>query len=334
MSDILVKEYRGPLVENVHKGDIAIITKENEVESFCGNIEKVVYYRSTAKPLQVLPVITSGAAEHFKFNEKEIALMAASHSGEKMHTDILKDILTKIKLSIDDLKCGTHPPFDRKTRNYLRKNNKKITPAHHACSGKHASQLALAKYFNWDLKDYYKKEHPVQKLLLETISEVTNYPANKIVQGIDGCGVVVFGLPLKYIAYSYSLMNNFETLPDKYSNAAKIIVSAMKKYPKVVSGTNRFANKLNDAIKNDLLIKSGADGVFAFAFNEKGVAIKIEDGNLKATYPVVIEILKRYNIVSDKEVEKLAKYYRPTIKDSNGNVVGQIDTDFELQHTN
>ncbi|HKL13411.1 MAG TPA: asparaginase [Halanaerobiales bacterium] len=333
MSEILVKEYRGPLVENVHKGDIAIVTKEDKVDSYCGNIEKVVYYRSTAKPLQVLPVITSGAANHFKFTDKEIALMAASHSGEKIHTDILKDILNKIELNIDDLKCGTHPPFDRKTRNYLRKNNKKVTPAHHACSGKHASQLALAKYFNWDLKNYYKKEHPVQKLLLETIAEVTNYPASKIVQGKDGCGVVVFGLPLKYIAYSYSLMNNHEALPDKYSNAAQKIVKAMKKYPKIVAGTNRFANKLNNAIKRDLLIKSGADGVFAFAFDEKGIAIKIEDGSLKSTYPVVIEILKSYNIISDKEVENLIKYYRPTIKDSNGDIVGQINTDYELQYT-
>lgn len=330
MSEILVKEYRGPLVENIHKGHIAVITKGNQVESYCGNIEKVVYYRSTAKPLQVLPVITSGAADYFKFNDKEIALMASSHSGEKIHTDILKNILTKINVKIDDLKCGTHPPFDRKTRNYLRKNNKIITPAYHACSGKHASQLALAKYFDWDLKNYYRKDHPVQKLLLETISEITNYPASKIVQGIDGCGVIVFGLPLRYIAYSYSLLNNYEALSDKYSSAAKRIVKAMKNNPEIVAGTNRFANKLNNAIKQKLLIKSGADGVFAFAFNEKGVAIKIDDGSLKSTYPIVIEVLKKYNFIGEQEIDKLKNYYRPTINDSNNNTVGYIETDFEL----
>ncbi len=333
MSEILVKEYRGSIVENVHKGDIAILTKENKLESYCGDIDKVVYYRSTAKPLQVLPVITSGAADYYKFNDKEIALMAASHSGEKRHTDLLKDILSKIELSIKDLKCGIQKPFDRKTRNYLRKNNIDISSAHNACSGKHAAQLALAKYNNWSLKDYYKKEHPVQKLLLKTISEVVNYPEEKIVQGVDGCGVIVFGLPLKYIAYSYSLMENYEQLPDKYSDAAKRIVKAIKKYPKVVAGTNRFANRLNNAIKKKLFIKSGADGVFAFAFDNKGVAIKIEDGSLKSTYPVIIEILREKDIISEEELEELKNYYRPIIKDSNNNVVGYITTDFELNNT-
>ena len=54
-----------------------------------------------------------------KFNDKEIALMCASHQGEKLHTDTARSMLKKLDLTIEDYECGSHEPVDKNTRNNL-----------------------------------------------------------------------------------------------------------------------------------------------------------------------------------------------------------------------
>ncbi len=330
MSEILVKEYRGKLLENIHRGEIVVVGKNQQINSKVGDQYKNVYYRSAAKPIQVLPVIMSGAAKKYNISEREIALMAASHSGEEVHIRLLKSILKKLDLSVNDLKCGVHPPFSRKARENLRKNSRPLTAAYNACSGKHAAQLALCKFYGWDLANYYEKDHPVQQLLLKTIAEIADYSVKDIYQGIDGCGVVVFGLPIKNLAYSYYRLVNPIELVSKYQNAAKIISRAMRKYPVLVAGSDRFGTILTQTIKVDILAKSGADGIFCFGVKDKGVAIKIEDGNLKSTYPVVLEILKQYQLIDNQELKKLNRFYNSVIYDHLGNKVGNIRPEFFL----
>lgn len=330
MSEILVKEYRGDLAENLHRGFITVVDKSKNTVAHLGDINKIVYYRSTAKPIQVLPVLTSGAANKFNFTEEELALMASSHSGEEVHLNLLKDILNKLELGINDLQCGTHPPYSKETRKYLKENNLSLTPTHNACSGKHAAQLALSKFYNLNITNYFQRDHFVQKLTLKTIAEVAEYPEEEIYMGIDSCGVLVFGLPIKNIAYSYCKLLNNELMNNKYQEAAHKITQAMINNPVLVAGSNRFGTILSKLTKKDILIKSGADGFFAFAFSDKGVAIKIEDGNLKSAYPVILEVLKQYNFISEEELTRLNNYYNYEITDHKNRKVGYITPEFSL----
>ncbi|MBE3128158.1 MAG: asparaginase, partial [Actinobacteria bacterium] len=89
MSDILLKIYRGNLVENIYCGDIAIVGKEGNPIFSVGDNKKITYWRSAAKPIQVMPVIYSGAADKYKLTDKEIAIMASSHSGEEKHIKLI-----------------------------------------------------------------------------------------------------------------------------------------------------------------------------------------------------------------------------------------------------
>src|SRR6056297_1802225 len=104
LSEILVKVYRDKLVESIHRGDITIVDKKNQDLYSYGNNKKVTYWRSAAKPFQVLPLIFTGIAERYNFTEKELAIMAASHSGEFIHTEVIKNILNKIGLDETYLK--------------------------------------------------------------------------------------------------------------------------------------------------------------------------------------------------------------------------------------
>jgi len=111
MSDVLLKIYRGNLVENIYRGDIAIVHKAGNHTLSFGDKEKITYWRSAAKPIQVMPVIYSGAADKYKLTDKEITIMASSHNGEEKHIKLVYKILDKINLDEKDLLCGVHLPF-------------------------------------------------------------------------------------------------------------------------------------------------------------------------------------------------------------------------------
>ena len=92
------------IVESEHLID-AVIFGPNGVKSSFGDIERPVIARSSLKPLQVLPLVSTGAAAAFGFTEEEIALAAASHSAEHMHLDRVEDILDRIGLGVSALEC-------------------------------------------------------------------------------------------------------------------------------------------------------------------------------------------------------------------------------------
>jgi len=89
MSDILIKIYRGNLVENIYRGDIAVVDKKGNPIFSVGDNKKITYWRSAAKPIQVMPVIYSGAADKYELTAKEIAIMTLSHSGEEEHIKLI-----------------------------------------------------------------------------------------------------------------------------------------------------------------------------------------------------------------------------------------------------
>src|SRR6195256_3568776 len=107
----LVEVTRGPIVESCHRGHIAAVAGAGQLIAYLGDPDTVTYLRSSAKPFQALPLVTTGAADRFGFTEKEIALACASHSGNPIHTETVLSMLNKIGLGPEALKCGVHEPF-------------------------------------------------------------------------------------------------------------------------------------------------------------------------------------------------------------------------------
>ena len=77
-----------------------------------GDVDEPVYPRSAIKALQCLPVIESGAADHYGFAASEIALCCASHSGTTSHASLAHDMLQRLGLDEGTLVCGAHLPVD------------------------------------------------------------------------------------------------------------------------------------------------------------------------------------------------------------------------------
>src|SRR5205085_8027167 len=96
---ILAAAMRGDTIESVHRGHIAVVDGNGKRTVSIGDPETVTFFRSAAKPFQAMPLITSGAADTFGFDESEIAMACASHSGQRRHVELVESMLAKIGLS-------------------------------------------------------------------------------------------------------------------------------------------------------------------------------------------------------------------------------------------
>ncbi|HWJ03582.1 MAG TPA: asparaginase [Verrucomicrobiae bacterium] len=327
----VVEVTRGPLVESVHRGSIAVADAAGNLMAWLGDPEIVTYYRSSAKPIQAIPVITSGAAQRFGLKEEELAIICASHGGEEEHIEIITKLLAKLGLSEEYLQCGVHPPMYANRAVELWRQGQEPSTIHCNCSGKHSGMLAICKHMGWPLESYLDLAHPLQQMLLKTIKEY--HDCEHVPVGIDGCGVPVYGMSIRNMAKGYArLVQNNAAEPRQA--AASQLVNAMTKYPKLVAGTGRLDTILMTKMGKKVVTKCGAEGVQCIGLRDKGlgIAIKIEDGNVRGTEPVAIEVLRQLGVLDNAEVEELGTLLRVPIKNHRREVIGELRPAFNLQY--
>ncbi len=336
-SEILAKVIRGETVESVHRGHLIVVDGAGETVFSLGDPETVAFWRSSAKPFQAIPFLTSGAADKFNFTEREIALACGSHSGERVHTETTARMLERINLNETDLRCGAHLPFDEKRSEEMIRAGEKPTQLHNNCSGKHAAMLAFCRDENLDLQNYERIEHPLQEEILETVSLFTDVAVDEIKLGIDGCAAPNFAVPVSAMARAFAKL---VAPPDDFDEATKKacarIVAAMLDFPEMIGGTERLDTMLMREGKGKLISKIGAEGVYSAGVLPSadfpkglGIAVKIEDGDDKRARAVVlIELLRRLGIFS---AETLRKFSPLPIKNHRGETVGETRANFKLE---
>ena len=332
-SEILAEVVRGEVVESVHRGHLIVVSGDGETIFSKGNPEIVTFIRSSGKPFQAFPVLTSGAAERFGFLDAEIALACGSHSGEKIHTETAAKMLAKIGFGEADLRCGSQIPFNEKLAEAMLIAGEKPTQLHNNCSGKHAAMLALAKHLNADSKTYDDLKNPVQQAILQVVSLFTDVPANRISIGIDGCAAPNFALPVSAMAKSFArLVFPPKTFDAETREACRRIVSAMMSHPEMIGGTERLDTIIMKAARGRIISKIGAEGVYVAGIlpSERwkkglGIAVKIEDGDDKRARAVVtIELLRALGVIDETNDARLREYSPIAIKNRRGDTVGEV----------
>ncbi|MEP6717932.1 MAG: asparaginase [bacterium] len=336
----LVEVTRGAITESRHRGHVIAVEPDGGIVAHLGAPETVTFLRSSAKPHQAIPLITSGVADRFGFTEREIALACASHSGEPMHTEVAASMLKKIGLGPEALKCGTHEPFSPEETKKLRQRGEAPNVLQNNCSGKHAGMLALAVHLSAPTENYYEASHPVQLEIGKVVSQFSGIPIEDISVGIDGCGVPVFGITVKAMALMYARLvsppNDFD---EQTKAACARIVSAMTKYPELIGGSaERLDTEMMRAAGGRLISKVGAEGVYTVGVlpcndwpRGFGLALKIEDGDDHRARPtVVIESLRQLGVLVDKSLEAVSRYAFFPVLNRRGDVVGEVTAVFEL----
>ncbi|MBP1996470.1 asparaginase [Paenibacillus eucommiae] len=331
-SAAIVHVNRGPLTESIHHGHIAVVNNQGRLLGQLGYAGFLTFARSTAKLLQAIPVIESGAADHYQLSDAEIALLCASHNGEAEHTTAAASILTKLQLNSDHLQCGIHEPWHVPTALRLRAAHSAPTPLHNNCSGKHCGMLTLAAHMNVSHENYLHAAHPVQQQMLNIISEMSGVERAHIKLGIDGCGVPVFGIGIDSLALAYAKLGCPGDLSTKRAAACNRIRRAISKHPHYLAGSDRFDTCLVQVTQGRIIGKMGAEGVFALAAADAGlgIAIKVEDGSERALYPTVVETLLQLDLLSLSELEALSAFHYPLLRNWQGTEVGSIRPQFRL----
>lgn len=323
---ILVEVYRGGELESFHRGVICVVNKDGDTIYSAGNTEQICYPRSALKFFQVLPLLESGAAEHFGFTLEEIALMCGSHNGEPEHVRVAESILKKAGLDKSHLRCGPQLPTLKKDIQELYRNGQSPEQIHNNCSGKHAGFLAMSRFLGADLESYNSPEHPLQQAIIEVVEEMYEYPFSKMKIGLDGCSAPIFSIPVVNQAIGYKNLANPAKFSAKRQKACAAVIEAITRYPFMVAGTQRYCTDMMALCGDRIIGKTGAEGVYCMAFLKEqiGVAIKIDDGKMLPQYNVAQKLIEATGIFTAEQLAPLHHYAEEELKNYNKLTTGVI----------
>ena len=333
MSEILITTSRGPLTDLCYFGNVAVCDHTGKLLYYAGDPAIEAFARSSAKPMQAFSVFESGAVSRFNLSDDEVSLICASHNGEDMHINAVRAVLGKAGVPESALLCGAHYPGYRPASDALIREGKQPSPVHNNCSGKHAGMLITAVSYGEDYSDYPNKNHPVQRRILQNMGSICEYPADKIITGIDGCGVPTLAVPLQKFAHGTARMAKPETLGDK-SYIAERIAAAMNAHPEMMSGTGRSCAKIMRAADGKLFMKSGADGYYMCGVRGEGIgiAIKMINDASNVSAMALIETLRQLGVLTDRQLSRLTPaFYNIENKNVRGETVGTVRPAFTLK---
>lgn len=322
----LVETTRGPFVESRHFGHAVIARANGEIVEAWGDPSKIVLPRSSAKMLQALPLLESGAGLHL--GTEQLALACASHSGEMRHVDRVAAWLGDLGLDESALKCGPQPSRDDELRENMLRQGLPAGRLFNNCSGKHAGFLTLARHLGASL-DYVDPEHPVQKAVRAAFEEMCAEDSPGF--GIDGCSAPNFAASLSGIAIAMARFAAAGTSDSVRDRSMVMLRDAMIAHPELVSGRGKACAGLMQAAKGAAAVKTGAEGFFVAILPELGlgVALKIEDGGTRASEAAMAAILVRLGVV-EADDPRVSRFLAPKLINWDGLVVGEVRPTSEL----
>ena len=131
--------------------------------------------------------------------------------------------------------------------------------------------------------------HPVQDRILTAITRWTGVTRADLVLGVDGCTVVCHGLPV--VGDGPGLRK-----PRRRADCRGLrrVRDAMLAHPDLVAGEGRVCTDLMRAMPGQVIAKVGAEGIHCAAIPAAGIgiALKVEDGDMRASGPALLDILR------------------------------------------
>jgi len=325
---IQVHVVRGNLSESVHLVDAIVVDEHGQTVAAFGDGEMAVTYpRSAIKMIQALSFVESEAYAKWNLDQRHLTMACASHNGENTHTELVMEWLEQIQASENDLVCGAHIPFHEATAHSLIRESRAPSRRHNNCSGKHTSMLCTMKTMKIDSKSYGFFDHPLQKRLRQIVSDMSGDDLNRAQWGGDGCGIPTYAMSLRGIAQGLRrFLPDQKNLSTDRFDACRLIREAVIAQPHYIGGTGDFCSEMMAGAAGKLLLKSGAEGVYAGAMLKEGLsfALKVRDGNPRAARAAAVEILHQFQGLSESEFLQLSSHTQPVVKNWEGSNVGKI----------
>lgn len=278
---IVAEVVRSGFVESVHHGSVFVTGQPG-----AGDVTTPIFPRSANKPLQTVGMLRAGLDPK---DGADLALISGSHWGEPFHIRRVREILAGAGLTPGALRCPPALPLAETARDEIVRSGGGPEPLLMNCSGKHAGMLATCVINGWPLESYRDVSHPLQVAIAAAVTDLTGEPI--AATGVDGCGAPVFAFSLTALARSFQRLVDAEP-----GSPERRVADEMRAHPDLVAGTGVDDTDLMRSVPG-LLAKGGAEGVVAVAVPGAGaVALKIEDGGMRARTPVLLSALRRLGV--------------------------------------
>ena len=327
----LIHETRGPVVENVRFGCIAVVDRSSCLLAAVGDPDEPVFYRSASKPIQALPVIARRLDEQYGLTDRETAIFAGSHAGEPMHVEVLESIWHKTGLAEDMMVMKPTLPENAAAREAVLQAGAPKRKAYHNCSGKHTALMLLQRALTGSPEGYALPDSPAQLEVRRAIAAVSEYPVDNVRLGVDGCGVPVFAVGIRNIAIGFKNLACPDGIADPaLREAARRFIPRLHAHPEMVKGTDTLCTGLNRC--EGAVAKGGASGVYGLGLKAErlGIAIKLADGQ-NASRPLVLgEILRQLDVGSPEIRAVIERLSSVVVINDNGLIVGRAECVFRL----
>jgi L-asparaginase II len=286
---IRVAARRGGTVESVHRVH-AVAVRDGEVVGAAGDPAFVTFLRSSAKPIQALPL----ARERADVDDRDLAIASASHVASDEQLAAVRALLAKAEATEADLECGPYEGSRLK----------------HNCSGKHAGMLALCRTKGWPTAGYRLPEHPCQQVMLAEIAGAAELDAAGMSTAIDGCGVVTVAMPLRTMAHAFTRIESID--------GGRAVADAMRAHPELMLGPVPLDTGLMQA-QPGWIAKGGAEALLCAAGPDGlAIALKVEDGSARALRPALGVFLEQLGL-------EPGPFGPVELRNSRDDVVGSIE---------
>ncbi len=288
---------RNGLEESRHLGAAVVLSASGAVRESLGDVDALVYPRSSLKPMQALAVMRSGVP----LEGAQLVLASASHAGTPAHVEVVSQLLERAGLTEDALQCPLDWPGDPQSAAVARTSDEKRRITMN-CSGKHAAFLLACVENGWPTDNYLDPTHPLQVRVRETIEEFTGEPVGHV--GVDGCGAPLFAVSLRALATVFSLVARGRNATGEDADVARL-AAAIQSNPWAIDGPGRANTVVIEEL--GLLCKGGAEGVIAMGSTDgTAVAMKSLDGSHRITSLVALELLARAGSITHADADRVS----------------------------
>ena len=268
----------------------AVAVRDGQIVAEAGDPQLLTFLRSSAKPLQALPL----ARARPDIDDRELAIACASHRALPEQLDAVRALLADAPATEAELETGPDP-----------------TPIEHNCSGKHAGFLAVCR-----ARGLATRRLPIRSPSAAARSSwrrsppLRACPSSKVPVAINGCGVPTFAFLLDR---SLTLFSELPRL-----DGGSRVVAAMRAHPELLRGP--VAADVNVRSHASWLdAKGGAEGLFCALFRRvSAMALKVEDGAFRAIRPALAAFLAARDRTGELGIV--------TVENSRGEPVGTIRT--------
>lgn len=253
-----------------------------DVVAAAGDIDRVFFLRSAAKPFQAFVSVEAGA----RLDPVHLAVAAASHRGDPVHVALVRAILERAGLRPEALRCPPARPHPAADRRLAATGDVEPAPIHHNCSGKHAAMLAACVASGWDTDAYLEPDHPLHVRVGRLLGEVSGMDPGP--SGVDGCGVPVWRTTVRAMGRSFAVL----ATDPRFAG----VRSAMSAYPALVGGEGRPDTLIGRWLGAP--VKAGAAGCMGAAVSGFGVAAKAWSGHAGVAGMGVVAGLAHLGVVT------------------------------------